>query len=112
MSTNTVISNQDEERKLPLENTNKQTYIHDIHLMNSHQEKHIYTLIQHIRLSILLLLHTHIQNCAKYSPTYRLDQLCIRRLFDKKEYYYDYCYILLSTTPFPTKIHKKNCSAK
>ena len=26
---------------------------------------------------------------------------------DKKEYYYDYCYILLSTTPFPTKIHKK-----
>ena len=59
MSTNTVISNQDEERKLPLENTNKQTYIHDIHLMNSHQEKHIYTLIQHIRLStILLLLHS------------------------------------------------------
>jgi len=80
----------------------------------------IYTLWTHIKkntythwyntyvclLSCYYYTHTH-KNCAKYSPTYRLDQLCIRRLFDKKEYYYDYCYILLSTTPFPTKIHKK-----
>ena len=108
MSTNTVISNQDE-RKLPLENTNKQTYIHDIHLMNSHQETHIHIDTTHTSvyyLAIITHTYTH-KNCAKYSPKYRLDQLCIRRLFDKKEYYYDYCYILLSTTPFPTKIHKK-----
>ena len=38
---------------------------------------------------------------APYAPSEYSDSV------DKKEYYYDYCYILLSTTPFPTKIHKK-----
>jgi len=79
----------------PYELTSRKTHIH---IDTTHTSVYYLAIITH---------HTHTKNCAKYSPTYRLDQLCIRRLFDKKEYYYDYCYILLSTTPFPTKIHKK-----
>jgi len=105
MSTNTVISNQDERNYHLKIQTNIHTYM--IYTLWTHIKKNTYTHWYNTYVCLSCYYYTHIQNCAKYSPTYRLDQLCIRRLFDKKEYYYDYCYILLSTTPFPTKIHKK-----
>jgi len=102
MSTNTVISNQNERKKLPLE---KQTNIHAIHLMNS--QENIYRNIHiHTNTYVCLSCYTH-KKIALCTLLYRLDQLCIRRLLTKKNIttiIAIYYYLLLL---FPPKSIKK-----